>query len=61
MADIASVMRMTSWLRAKTSHIIDFDDEFIYATLIHRGVTDDETTVADVDERTRDLSLGNLY
>lgn len=61
MADIASVMSLKSWLKAKTSHIIDFDDEFVYATLLHRGVTDDETTVADVDERTRDLCLADMY
>lgn len=61
MADIASAMSLASWLRAKTSHIIDFDDEFIYATLLHRGVTDDETTVGDVDERTRDLCLADMY
>lgn len=61
MADIASSMRMASWLKAKTSHIIDFDDEFVYATLLHRGVTDDEMTIADVDERTRDLCLADMY
>lgn len=61
MADIASNMTMFSWLVAKTSHIIDFTDEFIYATLLHRGVTDDELTVNDVDERTRDLCLADMY
>lgn len=54
-------MTMASWLHAKCDPIIDFSDEFIYATLLHRGVTDDETTVADVDERTRDLCLADMY
>ena len=61
MASIADSMTMASWLRAKCDPIIDFSDEFIYATLLHRGVTDDETTVADVDERTRDLCLADMY
>ena len=61
MADIASNMTMASWLKAKTSHIIDYPDEFVYATLLHRGVLDDEITVGDVDERTRDLCLADMY
>lgn len=61
MASIADSMTMVSWLRAKCDPIIDFSDEFIYATLINRGVTDDELTVADVDERTRDLCLADMY
>ena len=61
MASIADSMTMVSWLRAKCDPIIDFSDEFIYATLLHRGVTDDETTVADTDERTRDLCLADMY
>ena len=61
MASIADSMTMVSWLRAKCDHIIDFSDEFIYATLLNRGVNDDETRVADVDERTRDLCLADMY
>ena len=61
MASIADSMTMASWLHAKCDPIIDFSDEFIYATLLHRGVTDDETTVADVDDRTRDLCLADMY
>ena len=61
MASIAANMTMASWLRAKCDPIIDFSDEFIYATLLHRGVDDDEQTVADTDERTRDLCLADMY
>lgn len=61
MADIANGMTMISWLRAKTSLIADYTDEFIYATLLARGITDDETKVADADERTRDLCLADMY
>ena len=61
MASIAEQMTMVSWLRAKLDPIIDFSDEFIYATLMHRGVTDDSTTVAQTDERTRDLCLADCY
>lgn len=61
MASIAANMTMVGWLRAKLDPIIDFSDEFIYATLLHRGVNDDEQTVADTDERTRDLCLADCY
>lgn len=61
MADIASNMTMVSWLTAKTSNIQDFTDEFIWATLLRRGISDDETTVDEVDERTRDLCLADMY
>lgn len=61
MASIAANTTMVSWLRAKCDPIIDFSDEFIYATLLHRGVDDDETVVANVSERTRDLCLADCY
>ena len=61
MASIASNMTMVSWLRAKCDPIIDFSDEFIYATLIAHGIDNDETTVAQTDERTRDLCLADMY
>lgn len=54
-------MTLASWLRAKTDLILDLSDEFIYATLLHRGVDDDETMVSEVDERTRDLILADTY
>lgn len=61
MASIAESMTITRWLRAKTDLILDLSDDFIYATLLHRGVNDDEAMVADVDERTRDLILADTY
>ena len=61
MASIASNMTMVNWLKAKLDYIIDFSDEFIWATLINRGVDDDEILVADVDEKTRDLCLADAY
>lgn len=54
-------MTMVAWLKAKLDPIIDFSDEFILATLLNRGVTDDEAKVADVPERTRDLCLADCY
>lgn len=61
MASIADNMTLAGWFRAKTDPIIDYSDEFIWATLLHRGVDDDETLVSDVDERTRDLILADAY
>ncbi len=61
MASIADKMTLESWFRAKTDHIIDFSDDFIWATFLHRGVNDDSVLVADVDEKTRDLILADAY
>lgn len=61
MASIADSMTIARWLRAKTDLILDLSDDFIYATLLHRGVDDDEAMVSDVDERTRDLILADTY
>lgn len=61
MASIAESMTITRWLRAKTDLILDLSDDFIYATLLHRGIDDDETMVSEVDERTRDLILADTY
>jgi len=61
MANIANNMTLVRWLKAKTDPIIDYSDDFIFATLLHRGVTDDATLVGDVDERTRDLILADAY
>ena len=61
MAYIADGMTLANWLRAKTELIIDFSDDFIWATFLHRGVEDDETLVSDVSEKTRDLILADAY
>ena len=61
MASIADKMTLASWFKAKTDHIIDFSDEFMWATFLHRGVNDDSTLVGQVDERTRDLILADAY
>lgn len=61
MAYIADNMTLVRWLRSKTEPIIDYSDDFLHATLLHRGVEDDETLVGDVDERTRDLILADAY
>lgn len=61
MASIAEKMTLLDWFKAKTDHIIDFSDGFVYATFLHRGVDDDDTLVADVDEKTRDLILADAY
>ena len=61
MASIADLMTIDRWLRAKTELILDMSDDFIYATLLHRGVDDNETLVSELDERTRDLLLADVY
>jgi len=54
-------MTMVDWLKDKLDPFVDLTDGFILATLLHRGIDDDETTVASVDERTRDLCLADAY
>lgn len=61
MADIARNMTVARWLRAKVDNIIDLSDDFIFATLLGRGITDDETLVSEVSERQRDLCLADTY
>lgn len=61
MASIADNMTISGWLRAKTDLILDLSQEFVWATLLHRGVDDDETLVSEIDERTRDLILADTY
>ena len=61
MASIANNMTMVDWLHAKCDPIIDYTDDFIYATLLHRGIDDDETLVGSVTEKVRDLCLADMY
>lgn len=61
MADIASNMTVVRWLRAKVDPIIDYSDDFIYATLVARCITDDEIMVSEISERQRDLILADAY
>lgn len=61
MADIASNMTVVRWLEAEASPFIDFPSEYLYAKMLHRGVTDDETLVSDITEKQRDLILADIY
>ena len=61
MADITSNMTMLRWLHAKADNIIDLSDDFVLATMVNRGITDDETVVGDVSEKARDLCLADIY
>lgn len=61
MAGISSSMTVPRWLRAKVSNIIDISDDFIFATMLARGIEDDETLLQDVSERQRDLCLADTY
>lgn len=52
---------MVRWVRAKAEPLIDLSDDFIFATLVSRGITDDMTHVCDTTERQRDLVLADIY
>lgn len=61
MADIANSMTVYRWLEAEASPYVDFPAEFLYAKMLHRGVTDDETLICDITEKQRDLMLADIY
>lgn len=61
MADIASSMTVYRWLDAEASPYVDFPAEFLYAKMMRRGVTDDETLVSEVTEKQLDLMLADIY
>lgn len=61
MADIASNMTITRWLRARVEAVMDISDDFIFSALLHRGVCDDELLVCEVSEKQRDLLLADMY
>ena len=61
MADIADSLTVVRWLEAEASPFVDFPTEYLYAKMIRRGVTDDETTVGEVTERQLDLMLADIY
>lgn len=61
MASIADNMTLLRWFLAKTEPIMDYSEDFVYATFLHRGVEDDEVLYGEVSERTRDLILADAY
>ena len=61
MAEIGRNMTVARWLRGKVDNIIDLSDDFIYATMLGRGINDDEVLLNEVTERQRDLCLADIY
>ena len=61
MASIANNMTMVAWLRSKCDPYMDFSDDFICATLLGRGVDDDDQKVSATSEKIRDLCLADCY
>ena len=54
-------MTVVRWLDAEASPYVDFPTEYLYAKMLRRGVTDDDTLVKDVTERQLDLMLADIY
>ena len=61
MADIASNLTFVRWLTAKAEPYMDLSYDFLYATMVARGITDDEVMFADATEKQRDLCLADVY
>lgn len=61
MADISSNFSLVRWLRAKAEPYADFSDDFLYATMVGRGITESETMLSDASDKQRDLCLADIY
>ena len=61
MADIASSLTFARWLIAKAEPYMDFSDDFLYATMVGRGIEDDETMYYEATDKQRDLCLADVY
>lgn len=61
MADIADMMTVVRWLEAEASPYVDFPVEFLYAKMLRRGITEDDTLVSEVTEKQLDLLLADVY
>lgn len=61
MADIASTLTLTRWLRAAAEPYMDLSDDFLFSILVNRGVTDDSALYSDVSEKQRDLCRADIY
>lgn len=61
MADIASNITFVRWLHSKSEPYVDLSDDFLYASMIARGITDDETLLSETTEKQRDLCLADIY
>ena len=61
MADIASNLTFVRWLTAKAEPYMDLSDDFLFSTMVARGITDDEIMYSDATEKQRDLCLADVY
>ena len=61
MADIATNMTFVRWLQTKSEPYMDLSDDFIYSTMVARGVNDDATLLSATTEKQRDLCLADIY
>ena len=61
MADIASNMTFVRWLRSKAEPFMDLSDDFLYATMVATGVTDDATLLSATTQKQQDLCLADVY
>lgn len=52
---------MVRWLKSKAEPYMDLSDDFIYATLVGRGINDDAALLSDASEKQRDLCLADIY
>lgn len=61
MADISSSFSFTRWLRAKAEPYADFSDDFLYATMVGRGINESEIMLSDASNKQKDLCLADVY
>ena len=61
MADITYNLTFARWLTAKAEPYMDFSDDFLYMTMLSRGVSEDKTLYVDTTDKQRDLCLADMY
>ena len=54
-------MTFVRWLHTKAEPYMDLSDDFLYATMVARGVNNDATLLSATTERQRDLCLADIY
>lgn len=54
-------MTFVRWLHTKSEPYMDLSDDFIYASMVARGVDDDATLLSGTTEKQRDLCLADIY
>lgn len=60
MASIADNLLFVNWLRTKAEPYMDLSDDFLYASMVHRGIDDDTALLSDATDKQKDLCFADI-